>query len=75
MLLEAMEDVIDPILEKFELPTLKANPTTAAAIQTSAVMLGVASQLRGNTPSHTSYVLLYTLSTPAHSLHNRSSTF
>ena len=50
MLVESMEDLIDPILEKFELPTLKANPSTAAAIQTSAVMIGVASQLRGNLP-------------------------
>ena len=48
MLLEAMEDLIDPIVEKFELPTLKANPTAAAALQTSAVMIGVVSQLRGN---------------------------
>jgi hypothetical protein len=48
MLFDAMEEVLDPLLEHLELPTLKANPAAAAALQGSVVVVGVFAQMRGH---------------------------
>jgi hypothetical protein len=46
MLLEAVEDICDPFLERMRLPTLKRNPPLAAAIQGGALAFGVLNQMR-----------------------------
>lgn len=48
MVFDSLEELIDPLLEQMGLPTLKSNPSAAAALQGSVVVVGVLSQMRGH---------------------------
>jgi hypothetical protein len=46
MLVESVEDVLDPFLVKASLPTLRDNPSIAATVQSGVLVYGVFSQLK-----------------------------
>jgi uridylate kinase len=46
MVAEATEEVLDPLLIRLSLPTLKGNPSVSAALQSGALAYGVISQLK-----------------------------
>lgn len=61
MVVEALENICDPLLAKMDLPTLQSNPGVVTVLQTSLVAIGFSRLFTNGHPSTFTKILLFPL--------------